>query len=135
MDGKSGFDSSTSVWQQTGWGEVDNLRKKLENLKELRDLVRQLGRAGGKGPLRKAPQEVQPSLCACLSYCGACDVLMHKTHAQAAVSTICCWVYRTFFGKRQVAQIYLFCDCPAVISSNAIDPVQVEAVTPHNKLC
>ncbi|KAA6415263.1 MAG: hypothetical protein FRX49_13645 [Trebouxia sp. A1-2] len=61
MDGKSGFDSSTSVWQQTGWGEVDNLRKKLENLKELRDLVRQLGRAGGKGPLRKAPQEIWSS--------------------------------------------------------------------------
>ena len=62
MDGKQGFDSSTSVWQQTGWSEVDNLRKKLENLKELRDLVRQLGRAGGKGPLRMAPQEVQPPL-------------------------------------------------------------------------
>lgn len=58
LDGKQGFDSSTSVWQQTGWAEVDNLRKKLENLKELRDLVRQLGRAGGKGPLRMAPQEV-----------------------------------------------------------------------------
>ena len=58
MDGKQGFDSSTSVWQQTGWSEVDNLRKKLENLRELRDLVRQLGRAGGKGPLRMAPQEV-----------------------------------------------------------------------------
>ena len=61
MDQKAGFDSSTSVWQQTGWAEVDNLRQKLENLKELRDLVRQLGRAGGKGPLRMAPQEV--SLC------------------------------------------------------------------------
>ena len=59
MDQKAGFDSSTSVWQQTGWSEVDNLRQKLENLKELRDLVRQLGRAGGKGPLRMAPQEVQ----------------------------------------------------------------------------
>ena len=63
MDSKAGFDSSTSVWQQTGWAEVDNLRQKLENLKELRDLVRQLGRAGGKGPLRMAPQEV--SLCSC----------------------------------------------------------------------
>ena len=119
MDGKSGFDSSTSVWQQTGWGEVDNLRKKLENLKELRDLVRQLGRAGGKGPLRKAPQEVQPSLCTCLSHCSICVVLlsslvdwtaleneycymaetMHKTYAQAAVSTVCCWAY----GTSQVA--------------------------------
>ena len=59
VDQKAGFDSSTSVWQQTGWSEVDTLRQKLENLKELRDLVRQLGRAGGKGPLRMAPQEVQ----------------------------------------------------------------------------
>lgn len=62
MDQKAGFDSSTSVWQQTGWSEVDNLRSKLENLKELRDLVRQLGRAGGKGPLRMAPQEVSASI-------------------------------------------------------------------------
>lgn len=61
MDQKAGFDSSTSVWQQTGWSEVDTLRQKLENLKELRDLVRQLGRAGGKGPLRMAPQEIWSS--------------------------------------------------------------------------
>ena len=58
MEGKAGFDSSTSVWKATGWAQVDDLRKKLESLRELRDLVRQLGRAGGKGPLRKAPQEV-----------------------------------------------------------------------------
>ena len=61
MEGKAGFDSSTSVWKSTGWAQVDDLRKKLENLRELRDLVRQLGRAGGKGPLRKAPQEVSQS--------------------------------------------------------------------------
>lgn len=30
----------------------------LEECPELRDLVRQLGRGGGKGPLRKAPEEV-----------------------------------------------------------------------------
>lgn len=64
MEGKAGFDSSTSVWKATGWAQVDDLRKKLENLRELRDLVRQLGRAGGKGPLRKAPQEVSP----CMGY-------------------------------------------------------------------
>ena len=71
MDQKAGFDSSTSVWQQTGWAEVDNLRHKLENLKELRELVRQLGRAAGKGPLRMAPQEV--SLCLCL--CHTCSAV------------------------------------------------------------
>ena len=27
-----------------GWGEMDNMRQKLEDLKELRDLVRSLGR-------------------------------------------------------------------------------------------
>lgn len=34
------------------------LRKKLEDLRELRELVRQLGRGGGKGPLKKAPEQV-----------------------------------------------------------------------------
>ncbi len=34
---------------------MDGLRKKLEDLKELRDLVRSLGRGGGWGPLRRAP--------------------------------------------------------------------------------
>ena len=58
MDSKSGFDSSLSAWKHTGWAEVDALRKKLEELRELRELVRQLGRAGGKGPLRRAPEEV-----------------------------------------------------------------------------
>ena len=31
------------------------MRAKLEDLKELRDLVRSLGRGGGWGPLRRAP--------------------------------------------------------------------------------
>ncbi len=31
------------------------MRSKLEDLKELRDLVRSLGRGGGWGPLRRAP--------------------------------------------------------------------------------
>lgn len=58
MDGPEGFDSSSAVWHQTGWREVDALRKKLETLRELRELVRSLGRGGGKGPLKKAPEEV-----------------------------------------------------------------------------
>lgn len=40
---------------------MDELRRKLENLKELRDLVRSLGRGGGWGPLRRAPvQRLDP---------------------------------------------------------------------------
>ncbi len=31
------------------------MRSRLEDLKELRDLVRSLGRGGGWGPLRRAP--------------------------------------------------------------------------------
>lgn len=44
-----------------GWREVASLRKKLEDLRELRELVRQLGRGGGKGPLKKAPEQVYSS--------------------------------------------------------------------------
>lgn len=61
LEGPTGFDSSSSVWHQSGWKEVAALRRKLEDLKELRELVRQLGRGGGKGPLKKAPQQVAAS--------------------------------------------------------------------------
>lgn len=63
LDGPEGFDASQSVWHNSGWRELASLRKKLENLKELRDLVRSLGRGGGKGPIRRAPQQVfQPGM-------------------------------------------------------------------------
>jgi hypothetical protein len=58
MDGPEGFDLSKGTWKRDGWNELDELRKKLEDLKELRELVRSLGRGGGKGPLRLAPEEV-----------------------------------------------------------------------------
>jgi hypothetical protein len=58
MMDKQGFDLSQGIWRDSGWQEVEDLRKKLESLKELRELVRSLGRAGGKGPLRRAPEEV-----------------------------------------------------------------------------
>ncbi len=57
-----GYDLSHALWKSDGWREMKELRKKLENLKELRDLVRQLGRASGKGPKRRAPEEVLPHL-------------------------------------------------------------------------
>jgi hypothetical protein len=34
---------------------MDKMRAQLEDLRELRDLVRSLGRGGGWGPLRRAP--------------------------------------------------------------------------------
>jgi uncharacterized protein with von Willebrand factor type A (vWA) domain len=61
--GEGGFDLSKGVWTRAagGWRELDELRRKLEGLRELRDLVRSLGRAGGKGPLRRAPEQVEGS--------------------------------------------------------------------------
>ena len=44
-----------SLWKRKGWKEMDRMRSRLEDLKELRDLVRSLGRGGGWGPLRRAP--------------------------------------------------------------------------------
>lgn len=58
MEGPVGYDMSHAVWHNAGWQEMRDLRKKLENLKELRDLIKKLGRASGKGPKRRAPQEV-----------------------------------------------------------------------------
>ena len=64
-----GYDMSHAVWHNAGWQEMKDLRKKLENLKELRELIKNLGRASGKGPKRRAPQEVrfaQASACCAL---------------------------------------------------------------------
>ncbi len=54
---RKGFDRGAGVWHATGWTELDALRRKLERLKELRDLVRNLGRGAGRGPLRRAPRQ------------------------------------------------------------------------------
>ena len=56
-EGPEGFDVTKGLWQQTGWKELDSLRRKLEELRELRDLVRSLGRGAGRGPLRRAPRQ------------------------------------------------------------------------------
>jgi len=60
-DGPRGFDQSLAVWKHKGWRNVRELRRKLESLRELRDLVRSLGRGGGRGPLRRAPAQVDRS--------------------------------------------------------------------------
>ena len=59
MEGPVGYDMSHAVWHNAGWQEMKDLRKKLENLKELRELIKKLGRASGKGPKRRAPQEAR----------------------------------------------------------------------------
>ena len=59
MAGPDGYDLSRALWHDAGWAEVADLRRRLEDLAELRDLVRQLGRASGRGPKRRAPQEVR----------------------------------------------------------------------------
>lgn len=33
VDGPEGFDLSKGTWRRNGWKELDDLRKKLENLK------------------------------------------------------------------------------------------------------
>jgi len=60
MAGPDGYDLSRTLWRDAGWAEVAELRRRLEDLAELRDLVRQLGRASGRGPKRRAPQEARP---------------------------------------------------------------------------
>ena len=56
-EGPEGFDLSKGLWQVSGWEEMEKLRKKLQDLKELRDIVRSLGRGSGRGPLKRAPRQ------------------------------------------------------------------------------
>ena len=49
------FELGGGIWNRRGWADMDKLREKLEDVRELRDLVRSLGRGGGWGPLRRAP--------------------------------------------------------------------------------
>jgi hypothetical protein len=57
-----GYDMSHPMWHNEGWRKMEELRKKLSTLGELRDLIKKLGRASGKGPKRRAPQEVRARL-------------------------------------------------------------------------
>jgi len=54
----SGFDNTSGLWQDAGWREVASLSKMLSTCRELRDLVRSLGRSAGRGPRRRAPAQV-----------------------------------------------------------------------------
>ena len=58
VDGPTGFDASSAAWTDAGWTEVARLTRVLAECRELRDLVRSLGRAAGRGPLRRAPAQV-----------------------------------------------------------------------------
>ena len=84
MEGPVGYDLSHALWKSDGWREMKELRKKLENLKELRDLVRKLGRASGKGPKRRAPEEVGAS-----HHCPWLTAVVKLTVAFLATSSSC----------------------------------------------
>jgi len=49
------FDVRAALWRRRGWSEMDGLRKQLADCRQLRDLVRSLGRGAGWGPLRRSP--------------------------------------------------------------------------------
>lgn len=44
-----GFDASAGLWKARGWSELSALRRVLQSSKELRELVRNLGRGRGRG--------------------------------------------------------------------------------------
>ena len=89
MAGPDGYDLSTALWHDAGWAEVADLRKRLENLTELRDLVRQLGRASGRGPKRRAPQEVRSQFEVCSASNNRHWALPQAAHAFAPTSPPC----------------------------------------------
>ena len=63
LGGDGTIDIKAGVWQSRGWKELKPLSLKLQSLPQLRKLVRELGRGGGMGPLRRAPrQEVSKML-------------------------------------------------------------------------
>ena len=51
------FDVNDPTWARKGWAELERHRRTLEECKELRDLVRRLGRGAGWGPLRLSPTQ------------------------------------------------------------------------------
>ena len=57
--GSDGFSHTSSFWKNSGWKELKDLSKRLEDLHELRELVRSLGRGSGRGPMKEAPAEIE----------------------------------------------------------------------------
>jgi len=53
--GGGDFDVDADLWRRRGWGDMEGLRKQLEDCRQLRELVRSLGRGAGWGPLRRSP--------------------------------------------------------------------------------
>ena len=43
MDGPTGFDVSEGIWQNRGWRELDELRRKLQELKVCKFLTQPAG--------------------------------------------------------------------------------------------
>lgn len=41
-DGTEGYSLEKGMWQSHGWQELEELRKRLQNMKDLRDLIRRL---------------------------------------------------------------------------------------------
>ena len=58
-----------------GWAEMDKMREKLEDLKELRDLVRSLGRC-----------------VSCLMSAKLVHILVWQAHGVCGAQTASCWV-------------------------------------------
>jgi hypothetical protein len=54
---RGSFNVADPTWTRKGWGELERHRRTLEECKELRDLVRRLGRGAGWGPLRLSPTQ------------------------------------------------------------------------------
>lgn len=74
------------MWRRKGWAAMDSLRERLEVLKELRDLVRSLGRGGGWGPLRRAPQQVSTG-----PPCSTCRRAEVECWASRLGHVLSCW--------------------------------------------
>lgn len=63
LGGDGMIDIKAGVWQSRGWKELKPLSLKLQSLPQLRKLVRELGRGGGMGPLRRAPRQEVSRVC------------------------------------------------------------------------
>ena len=54
---RGAFALADPSWSRKGWAAMEKYRRTLEDCRELRDLVRRLGRGAGWGPLRLSPTQ------------------------------------------------------------------------------